>query len=160
MSVVTGSRRSVLGALLCLPLGVMAQLDPTRPPFAMPRPGEPVSVTTPPMGGAPAAAASPAAPADAASRRRLAPRNGAAGRLSSVLVAPGGTGSAVIDGQVFQVGDKVPGGGVLWSVDRQGASVKQGATVKRLRLMSRHELPGVAAAAAAAEPAASAASKE
>lgn len=159
MSVAACSRRGLLGALLCLPLATVAQLDPTRPPFAMPRPGEPVS-----PGAAPAAAvgAMPqvAGAAEGPSRRRAVNRSPSGGRLSSVLVGPAGRGSAVIDGQLVLVGEKVPGGGVLWSVDRQGASVKQGAVVKRLRLMSRHESTGQVAPAAAAEPAASAASKE
>ena len=161
MSAATCSRRGFLGALLCVPLATWAQLDPTRPPFAMPRPGEPVpAVASGAPGGTASVGASPQAAADGDTRRRAVNRSPSGSRLSSVLVGPSGAGSAVIDGQLVRVGDKVPGGGILWSVDRHGASVKQGAVIKRLRLMSRQTSTGDAAPAAAAEPAASAASKE
>lgn len=157
-----------------LPATSLAQLaDPTRAPFAVPRSGAaaaPAAVglnpataamlrqagvpagALPSEGGAeaPARVAPPPAPAK--------PRH----RLTSVMLGSGaGRSVAIIDGEVYRVGDKVQGT-VLTAIDASGVVLGSGKAGTRLSLFARQpeaapSAPGADKGAPAPTPASPAA---
>lgn len=157
-----------------LPATSQAQLaDPTRAPFAVPRSGPvaaPAAVglnpataamlrqagvpagALPSEGGAeaPARVAPPPAPAK--------PRH----RLTSVMLGSGaGRSVAIIDGEVYRVGDKVQGT-VLTAIDASGVVLGSGKAGTRLSLFARQpeaapSAPGVDKGTPAPSPASPAA---
>lgn len=159
-------------AMLCWGVcAAQAQMsDPTRPARGLPMPVPGVT--------APAAAPTPTAsmlvdrfgvkaPTESSGQGASSfpvpsssPRRAAGPRLTSVMVGEGARNAAVIDGQVYQPGDKV-GGATLVSIDRLGVNLRGAAGYTRLWLLSRVDVPAPAPAAAAdVEPAASAVGKE
>lgn len=70
-------------------------------------------------------------------------------RLSSVMVGPAHVASAVIDGQVIRLGERIRGD-TLVSVDRTGVLLKGAQGSTRLNLLSRTAMPAAAPLASAA----------
>ncbi len=166
------ARGACVGACVGAPLLALAQsansrLDPTRPavgapsshainnnpgPANLPQARAYLSPNLPALGGAGPTVAS----------AKLAPVAQGSPRLSSVVVGSASVASAVIDGQVVRLGERIKGA-TLVSVDRVGVLLKglEGST--RLQLMSRTEMPvsitpvAPQAVAASASPAAAAA---
>lgn len=161
-------------AMLCGGMcAAQAQMaDPTRPARGLPMPA--------PGAMAPAASPTPTAsmlvdrfgvkaPTESSGLGALppsssssppVPRRATGPRLTSVMVGAGDRNAAVIDGQVYQPGEKV-GGATLVSIDRLGVNLRGAAGYTRLWLLTRVDVPASAPVAAAdVEPAASAVGKE
>lgn len=130
-----------------LPATSLAQLaDPTRAPFAVPRAAAgPAAVGINPataamlrQAGVPAGALPSEAAAEAPAR--VAPPAAPAKprhRLTSVMLGTGaGRSVAIIDGEVYRVGDKVQGA-VLTAIDASGVVLGNGKASTRLSLFAR-----------------------
>lgn len=144
------------------PSSTLAQLaDPTRAPYVLPRNAMPNPAgagpaalgNTPPGAAAlmrPAGVPAGASPSDPSREApaRAAPPVKPRPRLTSVMLGRGAVRSvAIIDGEVFQVGDKVQGT-TLTAIDATGVLLGSGKGAQRLSLFARQ----AEAAATVADP--------
>lgn len=136
-----GTWRGVLIAMAVAPLGLLGQAggavdlkniaDPTRPPPGMYRPAPSAAGMAP---AAPAASAAASAASSAASAVVApAPR---AMRLQAVRHnGPSGGGVAMIDGELIELGGRVPGGWTLSAMNSEEVWLTGPAGQRRLTLM-------------------------
>lgn len=134
-----GTWRGVLIAMAVAPLGLLGQAggavdlkniaDPTRPPPGMYRPA--------PSAAAPAASAAAfAAPAASSAASAVVPPAPRAMRLQSVRHnGPSGGGVAMIDGELIELGGRVPGGWTLSAMNSEEVWLTGPAGQRRLTLM-------------------------
>ena len=136
---------AALGALSA-PSATLAQLaDPTRAPYVLPRstaPGQggaglsPASAAMLRQAGVPAGAL-PSEAAEAPVRAAPTPPPKPRHRLTSVMLGSGaGRSVAIIDGEVYRVGDKVQGT-ALTAIDATGVLLGSGKGAARLSLFAR-----------------------
>lgn len=150
----------------CAPTAGHAQpmADPTRAPYIAARPGaahaappslNPATAAMLRQAGVPAGALPSEANLDAAKRGGTPPPPAAPARtrhrLTSVMLGSGvGQSAAIIDGEVYRVGDKVQGS-TLSAIDATGVLLGSGKGAARLSLFGRvAEVPAPAAAPSAA----------
>ena len=155
---------------VALPVAGLAQsgplADPTRAPFAVPRGAGAnqaptgINPTTAamlrqagvPAGALPSEAAVDAPVRAAAPAAAAKPRH----RLTSVMLGAGaGRSVAIIDGEVYRVGDKVQGA-VLTGIDARGVVLGNGKASTRLSLFARPPEAAPSAPAADKDPASAA----
>ena len=151
---------AVVSGAVGLPASSRAELaDPTRAPFAVPRVAtagpaaaglNPASTAMLRQAGVPAGALPSEAAAEAPAR--VAPPPAPAKprhRLTSVMLGSGpGRSVAIIDGEVYRVGDKVQGT-PLTAIDATGVLLGSGKGAQRLALFARQAEPPAAAPVAA-----------
>lgn len=137
---------AALGAV-SVPSATLAQLaDPTRAPYALPRntaPSQgaaglnPATAAMLRQAGVPAGVLPSEATAEAPVRAAPTPPPKPRHRLTSVMLGQGaGRSVAIIDGEVYRVGDKVQGT-VLTAIDATGVLLGSGKGAARLSLFAR-----------------------
>ncbi|TDP81712.1 hypothetical protein EV672_107143 [Aquabacterium commune] len=140
---------AAVGALAAVstPSPTLAQLaDPTRAPYVLPRnaapsPGaaglNPATAALLRQAGVPAGALAGESAGEAATRAAPPPPPKPRHRLTSVMLGNGaGRSVAIIDGEVYRVGDKVQGA-TLTAIDATGVLLGSGKGAARLSLFAR-----------------------
>ncbi|MEY2840360.1 MAG: hypothetical protein RJB60_2659 [Pseudomonadota bacterium] len=152
------ARAALMSATLAAPCVHAQMADPMRPAFGNPanRPQAQAYVSPNlPMPSSAGQGVRQGPGAQAGGSPSGAPKAASGSpRLTSVMVGSPTVASAVIDGQVVRVGERLRGerGEVLVQVDRLGVLLRSSQGSTRLSLMSRIELPAVAMPKGAAAP--------